>query len=277
MNEVRRRDLQVFFREAFSVGRLLLIAIVVAVTTTFGGYEQGAILTATIILHLIFSYRASIKKRFHNAKMRSLWQSCQDRLERFRRANTKSAKAGKAKLEDLPHNIERIAKNVYQALRRADLVLHEVTQSEGWLVSQGTSNQRASEDLQAQELFRLADKNIAEYRQNFQGVIGGVQRTEAQAAVFVTTLDNLRLRLLSQRLVGQQATENSQEFLEDITEAKMQLDSIDKALEELELTPFPKTVSVIPDDPREHLETAEQTPPEVPEEVLRRARERNES
>ena len=47
--------------------------------------------------------------------------------------------------------------------------------------------------------------------------------------------------------MGRETETPTQEFLIALTEARMQLDSIDKALDELELTPFPKTISIIPE------------------------------
>ncbi|MCH8978594.1 MAG: hypothetical protein IH945_05050, partial [Armatimonadetes bacterium] len=49
------------------------------------------------------------------------------------------------------------------------------------------------------------------------------------------------------------------EFMQAMTEAKMQLDSIDKALDELELTPFPGL---------------DGTPPPIPDDAERKIREK---
>ena len=104
----------------------------------------------------------------------------------------------------------------------------------------------SSNDPQSRELYRLADKNIAEYRAQYAGVMAGVQRTEAQSAVFMTTLDTLRMKMIGYRLVGRSPEMASQEFLEALAEARMQLQSIDTALEELDLGHYPKTISVVP-------------------------------
>jgi hypothetical protein len=45
--------------------------------------------------------------------------------------------------------------------------------------------------------------------------------------------------MLGHRLAGKTPELAHTEFLQALTEARMQLDSIDKALDELELTPFP--------------------------------------
>jgi hypothetical protein len=144
-------------------------------------------------------------------------------------------------LHDLPVTVQAVGSTLYFALRRADIVVREVTTSEGWLMAVQHHTGPISPDQKAQELYRLADKNIAEYRQHYQTVMSGVERTEAQAAVFTTTLDTLRMRMLGHRLAGRSPELAHTEFLQAMTEARMQLDAIDKALDELELTPFPGT------------------------------------
>ena len=62
--------------------------------------------------------------------------------------------------------------------------------------------------------------------------------------------------MLGYRLVGKDTETPTQDFLAALTEARMQLDSIDKALDELDLTPFPKTISIMPEgDLRDSLST----------------------
>jgi hypothetical protein len=115
--------------------------------------------------------------------------------------------------------------------------------------------QAAAHDPQSKELYRIADKNIAEYRSHFAGVMAGVQRTEAQSAVFMTTLDTLRMKMIGYRLVGRSPELGSSEFLDALAEARAQLEAIDTALEELDLGHYPKTISVIPPPmpPEEHI------------------------
>jgi hypothetical protein len=101
--------------------------------------------------------------------------------------------------------------------------------------------------------------------------MGGVERTEAQAAVFTTTLDTLRMRMLGHRLAGRSPELAHTEFLQAMTEARMQLDSIDKALDELELTPFPgdgeKWMESLKSAAEMELdsEPLERTPPPIPD------------
>jgi hypothetical protein len=83
-----------------------------------------------------------------------------------------------------------------------------------------------------------------------------VERTEAQAAVFVTTLDTLRMKMLGHRVSGSANGLSNNEFLSALGEAKLQLEAIDKALDELEINPFgPASTVPIPPTP----EAAEET------------------
>ncbi len=254
MDEIRRRDTNLFLKEFFSGSRIVLTVFLILVTFALArpGVQIRAPLVA--VFWLIFlglsawtAFKASVTKRFELTKYDSLWQSCLERHERFGAALKQLSKRGIADLQELPETIEGLLQGLYRALRRADIVAGEVAKSEDWLVRQPRFSHQQSSDLQAQELYRLADNNIAEYRQHYQGIMASVERTEAQAHVFTTTLDTLRMKMLGYRLVGRETETPTQEFLIALTEARMQLDSIDKALDELELTPFPKTISIIPE------------------------------
>jgi len=255
MDEIRRRDRAVFLKELFSFSKLFQILVGLLGTAGLvslmhlGGVWVvviGLFVTAALVWS---AWDASKTKRFINAKFQLIWSACQERQRRFHHALRQLSKKGVADLQELPRTIEGVANELYVALRRADMVAHEVANSEGWLVAKPRVGQPMSPDKQAQELYRIADKNIAEYRQHYLNVMGGVERTEAQAAVFTTTLDTLRMKMLGYRLVGRDLEAPTHEFLAALTEARMQLDSIDKALDELELTPFPTTVTLMPDSP----------------------------
>ena len=62
----------------------------------------------------------------------------------------------------------------------------------------------------------------------------------------MTTLDTLRMKMLGYRLVGRSPEVPSHDFLEALAEARAQLQSIDTALEELDLGHYPKTIAAIP-------------------------------
>ncbi len=242
--DITRRDRQVFTRELVRFGPMFLFVVVAAFNIGFFFSPPlfvfgGALVAWTIIA----AHKRSVPKRFYNTKFLMMWTACKDRLQRFHAALAEAKKQGVPELQDLPRTVESVGETLYVALRRADIVLREVTTSEGWLMAVQHHGGPISPDQKAQELYRLADKNIAEYRQNYKLVMSGVERTEAQAAVFTTTLDTLRMRMLGHRLAGRSPELAHTEFLQAMTEARMQLDSIDKALDELELTPFPGTDS----------------------------------
>jgi hypothetical protein len=252
MHDIKRRDRKVFLKELVTLRRILVIMVVAALVSLAaqGQADPGGLLAcaAALVGAVVYSaHVASVPKRFYSPKFLYLWEAVQERHVRLKRALRQLSRRGIADLAELPVTIEAVVRELYVALRRADMIENEITNSEGWLLVQPPVPGIVTHDRQAQELYRIADKNIAEYRQRFQAVMAGVERTEAQAAVMTTTLDTLRIKMLGYRLVGRDPEAPTQDFLEAITEARMQLDSIDKALSELELSPFPKTVTVLPD------------------------------
>lgn len=261
MDDISRRDRMLFVKELFAPGRLFWLVLFVGAaclisSEALSGVEfvASALWWTALVggVHAVSSYREAARKRFCNPRFKALWSTCEDRLKRFHEALKALRKNRIAEFEELPKTIQNVAHSLYLAIRRADLVSHEIGKSEGWLQCKSPPVfAPPPADPQATELYRIADKNIAEYRQNYAAVIAGVQRTEAQAAVFTTTLDTLRLKMLGYRLAGRKPEMSSQDFLEAMTEAKLQLKAIDRALDELELGPFPKMVAAMPPTPEE--------------------------
>jgi hypothetical protein len=139
-----------------------------------------------------------------------------------------------------------VAESIYAALRRADMINDEVFKTEMGVLHRPPSWDAGGNDAQATELYRVADRNIAEYKQHFAAVMSGVQRAEAQCAVYMTTVDTLRMKMIGYRLVGKQPDLSSQDFLTAMSEAKLQLQAIDQALEELDFSHMPRMIAVIP-------------------------------
>jgi hypothetical protein len=249
MDDIRRQDLRLFAKELLSPWRLICTIAVVAVLlgniASFGAVVLPMSVIA-VFVSTVWAWMESDKKRFQNKRFKSLWLGCQDRLSRFEEVLKRMRKDQIADLYEMPNTIRGVSKSLYVALRRADIITHEVQLSEKGLYSEPPSWKSPSRDAQSQELYRLADKNIAEYRAQFAGVMAGVQRTEAQSAVFMTTLDTLRMKMIGYRLVGRSPEMSSHDFLEALAEARAQLQSIDTALDELDLGHYPKTISVVP-------------------------------
>ena len=249
MDEIRKQDMRLFFRELLSPLRLgattALVVIILAASTSIGAKALPFALIV-VLMSSIWAWTEAEKRRFLNKRSHSLWLGCQDRLARFEEVLKKMRREQVAALNEMPNTIRNVSASLYVALRRADLISHEVQLSEKGLYSEPPAWINPSSDPQSQELYRIADKNIAEYRAQFAGVMAGVQRTEAQCAVYMTTLDTLRMKMIGYRLVGKSPEMSSQDFLEALAEARAQLQSIDTALDELDLGHYPKTISVVP-------------------------------
>jgi len=247
MDDVRRRDMKLWIEELTSPGGIFcIIAILVVVFAIFPGGLPGKTFGATIGLSVIayWGWSASVRRRFNDPRLRAMWKGVQDRLQRFEAVNKENQRKI-PELSEMPETIRGIGKNLYLALRRADLIAHEIRRSEEGLLGGPPAWASHTTDAQSQELYRLADKNIAEYRQEIAGVMDGVRRTEAHAAVFMTTLDSLRVKMLGYRLVGRSPELATHDFLSAIAEARAQLQSIDTALDELDLSHYPRQISVV--------------------------------
>lgn len=259
MDDIRRQDLRIFLKECISPNRIVItiLAVFFSARALFSAMEDDGVLYAFLIGFTIVGISAteawfrSEKNRWQNPRMRALWEGCEDRLVRFEETTRKLRKEQIADLHELPKTIRGVYRSLYAALRRADMIAEEVQRSERDLYTQPPVWSYGAHDPQSQELYRLADKNIAEYRANFAGLMSGVQRTEAQSAVFMTTLDTLRMKTLSYRLAGKSPELNSRDMLEVLAEARAQLQSIDTALEELDLGHYPTMIAVVPPPPPE--------------------------
>lgn len=260
MDDIRRQDLRLFVRELLNPVRLVIAVAVLAVLYKVfeaqGMLKVGSTWCLVLLVVGVMAYNDSLSRRWLNGRMEALWKGCQDRLNRFEEVLKKMRKDQIADLHEMPATIRNVSQSLYTALRRADMIAHEVERSERGLYTEREAWGALSQDPQSKELYRIADKNIAEYRSQLAGVMAGVQRTEAQSAVFMTTLDTLRMKMLGYRLVGRSPELSSHDFLEALAEARAQLQSIDTALEELDLGHYPKTIAAVP--------------PPMPEDAVRR-------
>lgn len=272
MDDIKRQDLRVFTQELLQAPRLIFVGLALAFVfgVPMGGdsiVRRFIAMLAVLAVWTFTSYNSSLHRRFLHKGFEARWKGCQDRLNRFDEVLRRLRREQVAELHEVPKTIHAVADTLYRALRRADLIAHEVHLSEKDLYSAPPVWNAPSGDAQSTELYRIADKNIAEYRQHYAGVMAGVQRTEAQSAVFMTTVDTLRMKLLGYRLVGKSPEVNSHDFLEALAEAKLQLQAIDHALEELDLGQYPKTIAAIPQP------VPLAGPPPIPDEIQERLRQ----
>lgn len=260
MDDIRRQDLTLFVKELFTPWRVALVLVfglmIYAAVRGMGFISANPVSFRTLLLvfslfaaDAITAYNTSVRKRFYGKRHGDMWEACRDRLVRFEEVLKRMRKDKVADLSEMPKTIRAVAQSLYIALRRADIIFTEVNKTEKEFYSQPSAWTAGSHDPQSQELYKQADRNIAEYRQQYAGVMAGVQRTEAQSAVFMTTVDTLRMKMLGYRLVGRSPELGSHEFLEALNEAKLQLQAIDKALDELDLGHYPKMIASMPPPP----------------------------
>lgn len=251
MEDIQRQDQKLFWREVASPGRVVLSLAFFGLI--FGGLASFipwpvtvAATLAVFVTHGLTSYNRSIEKRWLSPHFHELWNRSRDRLSRFQDVLKQMRRDQVADLHEMPKTINAVGASLYAALRRADMIAHEVMLTEKDLVSAPPTYGTLSHDAQAKELYRIADKNIAEYRAQFAGVMAGVQRAEAQAAVYATTLDTLRMKMIGYRLVGRNPEISSLDFLTALGEARLQLEAIDKALDELDFSTMPVVIQPPP-------------------------------
>lgn len=253
MEDIRRHDMKLFTKELLNVWCIGAVTGFLVVFFRLLASGMQAPSPTWLLFWLIMvvwqgmnAWTAAEKKRFTNKRLEALWKGCRDRLSRFEEVLAKLRKEQIADLNEMPATIRGVGQSLYGALRRADMISAEIQLSEKDLYNRPPSWAATPTDSQSRELYRLADKNIAEYRAQFQGVMSGVERTEAQSAVYMTTLDTLRMKMLSYRLVGRQPDLDSSEFLIALSEARAQLSAIDRALDELDFSHYPQNVAVVP-------------------------------
>lgn len=264
MDEIRKCDIELFVREAFrplSILRLLLVFAVGFLLWPENPWVACAILVVGGTAVLLSAYFKSVRKRFRHERFGYLWKACKERREKLRRNLAKIKKHDGTELIELQRGIERTMPEIYRSLRRADLVLTEIQTSEAGGASPVAANPSQPFDPQAQELYRVADRNLSEYRHFYRQAMSGVERAEAQVVVFSTTLDTFRIRLLNTMIAGRSPEAETREFLNVVAEAKMQFAAIDRALEEIEFMPFPREVTTLDMDPAIRAEIAHRPPP----------------
>lgn len=270
VDDIRRHDQKLFMQELLMPSRFVATALFALI----GGwlFWKVSVIPGIIILsgaginHVYRSYKDSIRKRWLHQRFKALWTACEDRLARFNEVLAKMRNDQIADLQEMPKTISSVGDSLYGALRRADMISHDVLETEKGILQAPPAWHALSQDAQARELYRIADKNIAEYRQHYGGVMAGVQRAEAQAAVYMTTLDSLRMKMIGYRLVGKQPDLSSHEFLSALAEARLQLQAIDQALDELDFTQMPKMIAAVP-PPFEGVHIQTTPPPPVHEEL----------
>lgn len=241
MDEIKRADSKNAAIAALNPGRLIILGCAAflgwnLIANGDGFVSWGIALWLTGAgLYGYSAWQEMLRRRFINLDHARLWSIIRDRVSRFRKALKNSPKH--IGFDEMPKTVERTAKNLYDSLRRADVVKAEILKSEGSIGISSMPFQVRAADPETNELYLLADKNVAEYRKYYETLNAKVTRTEGQCALFISVLDTLRVQLLGYRLAGQEPRVSKDEFIGTMAEVKLQLESINKALDELDLQP----------------------------------------
>ncbi|MCH8274393.1 MAG: hypothetical protein IH851_06360 [Armatimonadetes bacterium] len=239
MNEIQRADVKNLASSLLSPARLLGFALAGWVGWLLMAQASWLWIGLAVWLFGGAVYANAVredffKRRFRTPEHRQLWDLVQDRLKRLRRAIKRAPAYVGSALEEMPGTVERTAERLYRSLRRADIVKGEIERSEGRLGPTSVTLKVQTADPETNELYVLADKNLAEYRKHFQTISAHVTRTEGQCAVFVSALDALRVQLLGHRLSEARPEVPMREFRETMGKVRGQLQAIERALRELE-------------------------------------------
>ena len=258
MYDYKREDQRLFLKEL--THPMVAMALVVCTVGFFmglgvagGGFKpQISLVMLGVVGGLLrYAFTQAGLKRFRSKRFESVWKGILDRTGRFNEVLKKFRGENLGQLKEMESNIFKTQEILYAALRRADYITGEFHQTEAnapvavW--------DAKTKDAQSTELYKIADKNIAEYRSQVTALTASVERTEAQSAVFMTTVDALRIKMLNHRLAGLGAIDN-REFLGMLADARIQLDTIDKAIEEINLSAYPLDLPPpVPTDAAVHL------------------------
>ena len=241
MNEIKKQDAKNLALSLAQPVPLIVVGVCgyvayksLALESAFG-YLGWGLFVAGAIYYGKCAFEFFNSKRFRTNEHARMWDAIKDRLKRFRSALKQAPKYVGIGLEGLPNHVENTARQLYQSLRKADLVKAEIHKSEGAIGVSGLPFAVNSSDPETSELYMMADKNAADYRRHFLSVAARVTRTEGQCAVFVSALDALRVQLLAHRLSGQDDSLGREQFVEKMSDIRTQLSSINSALLELEL------------------------------------------
>jgi hypothetical protein len=173
--------------------------------------------------------------RFRHPAYASLWDCIQDRLERFDRAYGHSPRIVRENLSGTPESVHRIGDSMYLALRRADSVRALIEENEPRdMPNLSRSEPIAAADAKARDLYGLALRNREEYREHYQKLMGGVERTEAQAAVLISSLDSLRLKMLDYRVTGGKIEMPEDDLLPQLQAYRDEFRALEQAVDEVE-------------------------------------------
>lgn len=253
MYDYKEEDKKLFIQELLVPWRMM-VALAAIAFPFMSQNGAGIVITAIVWAGLArFAFNESTLKRFKSKRFSALWKGILDRSDRLDTVLKGFRGERLGNLNEMEDNIKRTQESLYRSLRRADYITREYLHTEANAAPPIWNH--GTQDSQSRELYQMADKSIAEYKLLRQNLMGSVDRTEAQCAVFMTTVDVLRMKMLNHRLSGTDASVPMNEFLSTLAEARLQLDTIDRALEEINFDAYPTQLES---------NLTRQTPPPLP-------------
>ncbi|MFN8140393.1 MAG: hypothetical protein U0R49_11400 [Fimbriimonadales bacterium] len=241
MTDVKRSDRKAALLSFLNPRRFAYWLLAIGIGWLFWATRLHLLSLGTVcIASLVFAYYWFDEfkiLRWKNSDHRTIWNQIRERYFRLKHAMRKAPDFARESLLPTMGRIEQIRDQLYSSLRKADLVKAEIVRSESNLTDPRLRLGAPSSDLETNQLYSLADKNIAEYRKHYEVVASRVTRVEAQCAVFSSALDALRMKLLGYRLLSKDQPQPASDFGQAVNEINSQLAGIDLALKELEIYP----------------------------------------
>lgn len=178
-----------------------------------------------------------MRTRFKYPRFAHLAQVARERYDQLCQDLKRAKSLDAPEVSRLLPILSQVLDTVVVSLRQADAVMLEVAHTERPSFEDPVYRPPVDahhRDSQVQELYQMADRNLAEYRKSLERLTRSVKRTEAQAEVYITTVDVLRARVLSLRLGAVDAGGKHSEFIYALNQAKAQLEDVDRSLRELD-------------------------------------------
>jgi len=247
MDEVKRHDLKALLRalvepiplaSALATGYLAFLGLTRLAPLSIFWWMSALLAIGAATGFILSTYQGWKKRRFLNAEYDRLWEMIEDRHRRFHRAIRRAPQAIAGGFREIARTVDDTKRRLYASIRKADLVKKEILDSEGVpRLSSLPIPPAATADKETNDLYQVAAKNFEEYQAVFEAITAKVSRTEAQCAVFISALDSLRVQLLGHRLERKDTALPKEEMDEAVHGIRTQLESINEALDELELRP----------------------------------------
>lgn len=248
MTELRKKDRELWIRESFlGRGAIFTLGSVAVAAFLYWVSQQGValvgmpwqalavILTFGIGGGMYVGFQAMKDQAFRISTLRKLWEDSEDALHRLDQSLKDIKKEQLQELAELSQSMKDVSEQLFWSLRRADHVMCTVARTEAGRPERPARDRALRHlDRETQEMFQIADRNLNDYRRMRGQLDAMVRRVEAQAEVFITTVETLRMHIHRIRLSTLDQSRARPQFVDAIVAAQRELKLIDRTLRELE-------------------------------------------